>query len=810
MKIQSFITVLMISMWLTACGGPSGSESPEKEEIPDTQNPDTENPDTENPDSGTSEPEEISLEVDSAITNENSDGVIIHILANDQGITPAVRDTLAITSPEQGTAIINDDGTVTYQPNTDYYGEDRFTYSVIDLENEAGYETVVTITVNPVTTLTTAITYPSPNTLRNFGGAASLQVRGQIMNQDGSPAIIGDITKVNINDTQAALNEQSHWQAVVSIGNSSNVKLNVTTQALDGSESSAEAMISNEAVLQSLRRIAYAGNDIVYIVDEYNNDALIKSDLSVAYGHQTVLVDNKLDDDGEYDIRDVSWDAANNRVILAIDINGLSDTAKVISVDPVTGQTQLLFHDPDDQRYAALEWIGDNQFIAIAGSESTSTGSLIHVDLSNPESVVKTVFEGHTAISYGDITFYEDRIYLAHYYDKAVLSMALPSGHSTWQDYSVVTGTSGSETKGFGPNLGKPRALVALDSFIYVGDHNDVLKIDITSGERSILNEDFGFIIGIDAIRDEESSQLLVSDDSHRAIYEVDVDIDDPQLMLKAINRTGSGPQSTNNESRGLANGNANTVYMTDDNQIFSISLINGDREYLPVSLPNDSRLTELVFDEATHFLYASDYALKSIYKIDLSDLENITYSTLASGDLVHFARDMVLTKVFDTSYLLVTNDDGLTRINTETGALENIEINAANMNDIFQIEIKGSYLYVIQSGFDGILKYTLDESGCYCNREDLSISQRPVKLSISDDNTTAYFTDSFRRVYEMDIATGGYSELSQPEDNVIILRSPSSLMLVESEQKLIIADSHVRGILEKDLVSGQISVISQ
>lgn len=808
MKIQSFITVLMISMWLTACGGSSGSESPEKEEIPDTQNPDTENPDTENPDSGTSEPEEISLEVDSAITNENSDGVIIHILANDQGITPAVRDTLAITSPEQGTAIINDDGTVTYQPNTDYYGEDRFTYSVIDLENEAGYETVVTITVNPVTRLTTAITYPSPNTLRNFGGAASLQVRGQITNQDGSPASIGDINKVNINDTQAVLNEQSDWQAVVSIGNNSNVKLNVTTQALDGSESSAEVMINNEAVLQSMRRIAYAGNDIVYIVDEYNNDTLIKSDLSVAYGHQTVLVDNKLGSDGEYDIRDVSWDAANNRVILAIDINGLSDTAKVISVDPVTGQTQLLFHDPDDQRYAALEWIGDNQFIAIAGSESTSTGSLIHVDLSNPESVVKTVFEGHTAISYGDITFYEDRVYLAHYYDKAVLSMALPSGDSAWQDYSVVTGTSGSETKGYGPNLGKPRALVALDSFIYVGDHNSVLAIDIATGVRSELSEDFGYIIGIDAIHNDESSQLLVSDDSHSALYAVDLEA--PELMRKAVNRTGSGPQSTNNESRGLANVNANTVYMTDDNQIFSISLINGDREYLPVSLPNDSRLTELVFDQEKHFLYAGDYALKSIYKIDLSDLENITYSTLASGDLVHFARDMVLTKVLDTSYLLVTNDDALTRINTETGALENIEINAANVNDIFQIEIKDSNLYVIQNGYNGILKYTLDESGCYCNREDLSVSQRPVMLTISDDNSTAYFTDSFRRVYEMDIATGDYSELPQPEDNVIILRSPSSLMLVESEQKLIVADSHARGILEKDLVSGQISVISQ
>ncbi len=40
--------------------------------------------------------------------------------------------TVNITQPQNGTAVLNGDGTVTYTPNQDYNGDDSFSYTLTD------------------------------------------------------------------------------------------------------------------------------------------------------------------------------------------------------------------------------------------------------------------------------------------------------------------------------------------------------------------------------------------------------------------------------------------------------------------------------------------------------------------------------------------------------------------------------------------------------------------------------------------------------------------------------------------------------
>jgi gliding motility-associated-like protein len=85
---------------------------------------------------------------DSAVTDED-DNVNIDVIANDTGIDDGGLSITIITQPTNGTLLINVDNTITYRPNTDYYGTDSFVYEVCDSDPECDQATV-NITINPV------------------------------------------------------------------------------------------------------------------------------------------------------------------------------------------------------------------------------------------------------------------------------------------------------------------------------------------------------------------------------------------------------------------------------------------------------------------------------------------------------------------------------------------------------------------------------------------------------------------------------------------------------------------------------------
>ncbi|NET86194.1 MAG: tandem-95 repeat protein [Moorea sp. SIO1F2] len=85
---------------------------------------------------------EAPVAVDDTVSNDGNPEVTINVLAND---TDTEGDALTVTIEAQqfnGTAVVNQDNTITYTPNDGFTGTDTFTYQVSDGVNE------VTATVN--------------------------------------------------------------------------------------------------------------------------------------------------------------------------------------------------------------------------------------------------------------------------------------------------------------------------------------------------------------------------------------------------------------------------------------------------------------------------------------------------------------------------------------------------------------------------------------------------------------------------------------------------------------------------------------
>jgi hypothetical protein len=87
--------------------------------------------------------------VDDAETVAEDSSVTVSVLANDEDEDG---DTLTVTgasAPSNGTAVVNTDGTITYTPNPDYFGNDSFTYDISDANGGTDTATVE-ITIAPV------------------------------------------------------------------------------------------------------------------------------------------------------------------------------------------------------------------------------------------------------------------------------------------------------------------------------------------------------------------------------------------------------------------------------------------------------------------------------------------------------------------------------------------------------------------------------------------------------------------------------------------------------------------------------------
>jgi hypothetical protein len=88
---------------------------------------------------------------DTATTDEDTP-ITIDVLANDSDVDGDSLTVDSVTLPANGTATINPDGTITYTPDSNYYGPDTFSYTISD--GNGGTNTAdVEVTVTPMNDL---------------------------------------------------------------------------------------------------------------------------------------------------------------------------------------------------------------------------------------------------------------------------------------------------------------------------------------------------------------------------------------------------------------------------------------------------------------------------------------------------------------------------------------------------------------------------------------------------------------------------------------------------------------------------------
>lgn len=88
------------------------------------------------------------LAVNDTATTQGAKPVIIEVLANDYDANGDTLSVESVTQPANGTVTINNDGSVTYTPNTNTTGTDTFSYTISDGQGGTATATVtVTVTV---------------------------------------------------------------------------------------------------------------------------------------------------------------------------------------------------------------------------------------------------------------------------------------------------------------------------------------------------------------------------------------------------------------------------------------------------------------------------------------------------------------------------------------------------------------------------------------------------------------------------------------------------------------------------------------
>ena len=164
---------------------------------------------------------------DVATTNEDA-AVVINVLTNDSDRDRDALTVTSVTSPSSGTATVRSDNRITYTPNTNFNGNDQFSYTVSD--GYGGSATAqVRVTVNAVNDSPVAMGSIDAQTVMVGGAAAEVDVSSKFKDPDGD-----DLT-YTATTSAASIATTSVSESTVSISPVSAGSATITVTASDGS-----------------------------------------------------------------------------------------------------------------------------------------------------------------------------------------------------------------------------------------------------------------------------------------------------------------------------------------------------------------------------------------------------------------------------------------------------------------------------------------------------------------------------------------------------------------------------------------------
>ena len=169
---------------------------------------------------------------DVAETDEDTP-VKIDVLANDNDVDGDLLMVASASGPEHGTVTINGDGTISYAPDDDFFGEDSFQYTVTD--GEATTTATVTVTIHSVNDPPTATGQMSDMSLIVGGSAGSVDAAPFFQDVDGDALQFGATSTAVAGVASASVSGSTVTVSAVSEG-----ATQITVTASDGQESATQ------------------------------------------------------------------------------------------------------------------------------------------------------------------------------------------------------------------------------------------------------------------------------------------------------------------------------------------------------------------------------------------------------------------------------------------------------------------------------------------------------------------------------------------------------------------------------------------
>ncbi|MDH5231215.1 MAG: Ig-like domain-containing protein [Gammaproteobacteria bacterium] len=137
-------------------------------------------------------------QADAIVINQNSGAQVIDVVANDSGLDDGpISVTIQNAGPANGTAVVNGDGSISYTPNTDFFGSDSFNYQIADIDGDVAVATV-SIDVNCITGCSKVmqISWTASTTV----GVTSYKVHvGSVSGQYDEVIDVGNVTSYTYN-----------------------------------------------------------------------------------------------------------------------------------------------------------------------------------------------------------------------------------------------------------------------------------------------------------------------------------------------------------------------------------------------------------------------------------------------------------------------------------------------------------------------------------------------------------------------------------------------------------------------------------
>ncbi len=193
---------------------------------------------------------------DSATTDEDT-AVDIDVMSNDT--VPEGATLSSVTQPSNGTASLNDDGTVNYTPNPDFNGFDSFTYTVTTLAGNT--ETAsVGVTVNPVvdiaadTIVTDEDTAGSINVLDNDNFESDAEVTAVTQGSNGSVSFDADGNVTYTPNPDFSGTDSFSYTATTEAGDTETTTVDVTVNPVV--DIANDAIVTDEDVAGSVNVLA--------------------------------------------------------------------------------------------------------------------------------------------------------------------------------------------------------------------------------------------------------------------------------------------------------------------------------------------------------------------------------------------------------------------------------------------------------------------------------------------------------------------------------------------------------------------------